>query len=232
MNTSVQSGQGSGRQRDVCKYCGKPIATKKISTTSGECFHPEHFLCSTCNKALSTDKHYLADGKYYCPTCWESHCPCCGLCGQPIVTGAKIEAMGKVWHPEHFRCSKCECLLSSSFSIVDGRPFCPEHAHGFAPTLVCTRCGKAITSGQYFNNKDNTRHWHSDCFTCASCKMPFPGGNHYEVDGEVYCQLHYHATKGSICAACGLPVVGEGLEANDAVWFVPFSLFLLRVLCA
>jgi len=222
MNGTVQSGQGIGGrpERSVCKHCGRPIAFKKIVTTNGDAFHPEHFLCCTCNKALSTDKHFLVDDKYYCPACWETRCPTCAQCGQPIVTGAKIDAMGKVWHPEHFRCAACDCLLNASFAVHDGRPFCPEHAHGFAPALMCKRCGKPIKHGQYFNNKDNTLHWHSECFVCAMCKMPFPNGTHFELDDEVFCELHYHSKKGSVCASCGLPVVGDALDANGVVWHV------------
>jgi len=221
MNSTVQSGQGIGGRsgRPICKHCNRPIATKEIRTTIGDSFHPEHFLCDSCGKALSTDAHYPNGGKYYCPKCWESQSPVCAKCGVAIVSGPKISAMGKIWHVEHFRCAACDRQLDETFAVHDGQPFCPEHAHGFGPLPTCTRCGKAINKGQYFNSSDGTKHWHAECFVCASCKMPFDSkGTHYELDGEVYCQLHYHMKKGSVCASCGLPIVGDALEANGAVW--------------
>jgi len=221
MSTTVQSGQGLKSGRGICKYCGKQIiASKEIVTTSGDVFHPEHFLCSSCHKALATNMHYPFEGEYYCPTCWESRCPTCAKCGKPIVSGPKINAIGKVWHVDHFRCTVCDCQIEGSFAVHDGKPFCPEHAQGLGETMKCTRCGQPITKGQYFNNSDGSRHWHFDCFVCAACKMPFPNGKYFEANGDVYCQLHYHTVKGSVCAACGLPVVGDALEANGAIWHV------------
>jgi len=221
MNNTVQSGQGLKAGRGICKFCGRQIiATKEIVTTLGEVFHPEHFQCATCHKVLSTNMHYPFEGQYYCPDCWETRCPRCEKCGKAIISGPKISAIGKVWHVEHFRCTLCDCQLNESFAVHDGKPFCSEHAHGFADLMTCARCGKPIKEGQYFNNSDKTKHWHADCFTCASCKMPFINGSHFEVDGDIYCPLHYHTMKGSVCAACGLPVVGDALEANNAVWHV------------
>jgi len=220
MKTVVSSGQGSGRgNRDTCKKCGRKIlAGTALVTSCGDAFHREHFQCAKCNKALSTDKHFYSLGEYYCPDCWAAQSPVCAGCGQPILEGAKITAMDKVWHEDHFRCAECNCLLQSSYAVRDGRPYCPDHAR--ATNMMCTRCKKPISQGVYFNSKDGQRHWHEACFVCASCKMPFTDRLHYEVDGEVYCQLHYHTIKGSVCAACGLPVIGDALEANGAVWHV------------
>jgi len=222
MNSTVQSGQGiQGRPaRAICKKCGRQIiATKEIVTTTGDVFHPEHFLCSGCNKALSTDMHYPFEGNYYCPACWETRCPVCAQCNKPILSGPKISAMGKVFHVEHFRCATCDCQLEESFAVRDGRPYCKEHALAVGD-LTCARCGKPIKQGQYFNNSDGTKHWHQECFVCALCKIPFASGSHYELDGEIYCQLHYHTMRGSVCAGCGLPVVGDALEAQNSVYHI------------
>ena len=221
MTNAVQSGQGSGRpQRDICKTCGRRIlAGTSLTTTAGDSFHKEHFQCNKCHKTLSTEKHYYSAGEYFCPECWTSRCDVCAKCGEPILQGAKVNALGKVWHEDHFRCAECDCLLQGSFGVRDGRPYCAAHAKA-ASGLMCARCNKPITQGLYFNNKDGTRHWHEGCFTCASCRMPFTDRSHYELNGDVYCQLHYHTMKGSVCAGCGLPVIGDALEANNAVWFV------------
>jgi len=221
MNTTVQSGQGAKRaERRVCKQCGQAILTsKEIVTTAGDVFHPEHFLCSSCHKALSTDAHYPYNGEYFCPACWESRCPfVCEKCGKAIISGQKITALGKYYHPDHFRCTECDCLLTETFAVRDGLPYCQAHAQ--ANALTCARCKKPISRGQYFNNQDGTRHWHADCFCCASCKMPFINGDHCELNGEVYCKLHYHAMKGTLCAGCGLPIVGDALQSGDSFWHI------------
>jgi len=220
MKDAVQSGQGTNRSdRNTCHFCGRRIlAGKELVTTAGHSFHREHFQCSTCHKALSTDAHYYSEGQYFCPDCWKTHCPVCAKCGEPITSGSKINAMGKVWHEDHFRCTECNCPLEGSFAVRNDKPYCPAHANAAVAGMNCVRCHKPITAGVYFNSKDGSRHWHENCFVCASCKMPFKDRSHYELDGEVYCQLHYHTKKGSICFACGLPVIGDALEVKGMVW--------------
>lgn len=222
LNSTVQAGQGTTRaSRGVCKRCGRVIvAGRELVTSTGEVYHPEHFQCGTCGRTLATSQHYALDGAYYCPACWAARCPVCAQCGEPIVAGAKIEALGRVWHEGHFRCAVCDRALGTAFAVADGRPCCPEHARGLAAPIACARCTRPITGGLCYHSQDGRQHWHADCFTCAVCRQPFPGGVHYELDGDIFCETHCHARRGSLCAACGRPVIGDAVQACDSVWFV------------
>ena len=55
--------------------------------------------------------------------------------------------------------------------------------------------------------------WHTECFVCRDCHQPFIGGSFYDHEGMPYCETHYHAKRGSLCAACGKPVVGKCVTA-------------------
>jgi len=43
--------------------------------------------------------------------------------------------------------------------------------------------------------------------------MPFGNGNFFEHDGLPYCETHFHAHRGSLCAGCHKPVTGRCITA-------------------
>ncbi|GIY18546.1 hypothetical protein CDAR_527821 [Caerostris darwini] len=60
---------------------------------------------------------------------------------------------------------------------------------------------------------------HSASFTAfivchrVDCRQPFNGGSFYEHEGQPYCELHYHAKRGSLCAGCHKPISGRCVTA-------------------
>lgn len=67
----------------------------------------------------------------------------CGACGRPIV-GQVVAALGKMYHPEHFTCAKCNTELGSlSFFEREGLAYCEDDYHRlFSPK--CNYCNQAI----------------------------------------------------------------------------------------
>lgn len=62
----------------------------------------------------------------------------CAACGQAIL-GPKLEALGRAWHPGHFRCSACNRALGARFKVGrHGEPFCTSHPE---EEVVCMGCG-------------------------------------------------------------------------------------------
>ena len=43
------------------------------------------------------------------------------------------------------------------------------------------------------------------------CGVTFPRGNYFEHEGEPHCEIHYHASRGTLCNSCQKPVTGEML---------------------
>ena len=107
----------------------------------------------------------------------------CGRCGQPI-TGEVVQAMGKMWHPEHFTCQSCrQPLGTGSFYESNGQPtcvncwrslFCPRCAHCDQP--ITDRCVTALG-----------KKWHPEHFVCAFCNNPLGGGSFKEKGDKAYC---------------------------------------------
>ena len=72
--------------------------------------------------------------------------------------------------------------------------------------LLMLSVGEDSESGRY------------NCQTCAvvylqECRMPFGSGNFFEHDGLPYCETHFHAHRGSLCAGCHKPVTGRCITA-------------------
>ena len=80
--------------------------------------------------------------------------------------------------------------------------YCKECYYGqFAPK--CGGCTKAIMDN-YISALN--MQWCPDCFVCKECQQPFDGGSFYEHEGFPYCENHYHALRGSLCAGCHKPI--------------------------
>ncbi|XP_064355580.1 transforming growth factor beta-1-induced transcript 1 protein isoform X1 [Dromaius novaehollandiae] len=106
--------------KGVCGACRKPIAGQVV-TALGCAWHPEHFVCAHCQRALGGSTFFEKDGAPYCERDYfQLFAPRCGQCAQPILD-KMVTALDKNWHPEHFCCVKC------------GRPFgeeAPRRPHG------------------------------------------------------------------------------------------------------
>lgn len=44
------------------------------------------------------------------------------------------------------------------------------------------------------------------------CRQPFQNGSFFDHEGLPYCETHYHAKRGSLCAGCSKPITGRKLE--------------------
>lgn len=137
----------------------------------------------------------------------------CGRCGQAI-TGEVVQAMGKLWHPEHFTCQSCrQPLGTGSFYESDGQPtcancwrslFCPRCAHCDQP--ITDRCVTALG-----------KKWHPEHFMCSQCLQPLTGG-FLERDGHAFCERCFYSAFSFKCAGCGQPIRGEFLNAMGQKW--------------
>jgi len=197
------------KQKGVCAACTKPIVGQVI-TALGHTWHPEHFMCSHCNQELGTMNFFERDGKPYCEQDYHHlFSPRCGYCQGPILDKC-ISALDQTWHPEHFFCSDCGRQFGDEgFHEKDGAAFCKDcYFEQFAPK--CGGCNTPITDN-YISSLN--LQWHPNCFVCKECKQPFHDGAFFEHEGFPYCETHYHALRGSLCAGCHKPISGRCITA-------------------
>lgn len=46
-------------------------------------------------------------------------------------------------------------------------------------------------------------------FILQDCRQKFQGGSFFDHEGLPYCETHYHAKRGSLCAGCHKPITGK-----------------------
>jgi len=196
-------------QKGVCAACKKPIVGQVI-TALGYTWHPEHFTCEVCNQELGTSNFFERDGKAYCEQDYHLlFSPRCGLCNGPILDKC-ISALDNTWHPECFLCSGCgKQLGEDGFHEKGDSAYCKTcYFNNFAPK--CGGCGNPITEN-YISALN--KQWHPGCFVCKECGTTFDDGAFFEHDGHPYCETHYHALRGSLCAGCHKPISGRCITA-------------------
>jgi LIM domain/Protein DA1 len=127
----------------------------------------------------------------------------CQQCGKP-VQGSYVNALGAVWHAEHFVCVACKLPIdSTSFNVHDNKPYHPAcYIERVAPR--CAHCGKPLT-GRYVQS--DGKSYHAECYRnfvvprCAYCNEPLM--EEYMVDhwGAKYCKKHQQEYPA--CEFCG-----------------------------
>ncbi|XP_065558354.1 paxillin-like isoform X3 [Artemia franciscana] len=196
-------------QKGCCSACEKPIVGQVV-TALGRTWHPEHFSCAHCQKELGTKNFFERDGQPYCePDYHHLFSPRCSYCNGPILDKC-VTAMERTWHPEHFFCSSCgQPFGDNGYHEKDGKPYCrTDYYELFAPK--CGGCNCPI-SDNYISALN--AQWHAECFVCRDCRLPFAGGSFYDHEGQPYCETHYHAKRGSLCAGCHKPITGRCITA-------------------
>ncbi|EAA12524.5 AGAP008532-PA [Anopheles gambiae str. PEST] len=208
--TADMSRQGvNTTQKGCCNACDKPIVGQVI-TALGKTWHPEHFTCNHCNQELGTRNFFERDGNPYCePDYHNLFSPRCAYCNGPILDKC-VTALEKTWHTEHFFCAQCgQQFGEDGFHERDGKPYCRnDYFDMFAPK--CNGCNRAIMEN-YISALNS--QWHPDCFVCRDCREPFHGGSFFDHEGLPYCETHYHAKRGSLCAGCSKPITGRCITA-------------------
>ncbi|XP_055031943.2 transforming growth factor beta-1-induced transcript 1 protein isoform X2 [Misgurnus anguillicaudatus] len=138
----------------------------------------------------------------------------CSACQKPVV-GQVVTALGRVWHPEHFVCSECECELGNrNFFEKDGRPYC-EQDYFTLYSPHCAQCNKPILN-KMVTALDKT--WHPECFSCVKCSRSFGDEGFHDRDGQQYCQQCFLALFASRCQGCSQPIIENYISALSSLW--------------
>uniref|UniRef100_A0A0B7ANB7 LIM zinc-binding domain-containing protein n=1 Tax=Arion vulgaris TaxID=1028688 RepID=A0A0B7ANB7_9EUPU len=197
------------KQKGVCAACQKPIAGQVIAAL-GKTWHVEHFVCAHCEEPLGTRNFYERGSLAYCETDYHHlFAPKCAYCNGSIIDKC-ITALEKMWHPEHFFCAQCgRPFGEEDFHEKNGKAYCrDDYFQMFAPK--CGGCAQPIMEN-YISALN--RQWHPACFVCWECRSTFGAGSFFDYEGLPYCETHYHARKGSLCASCERPITGRCITA-------------------
>ena len=116
----------------ACNSCEKEFGEGvKAWTAGGSVYCQECFCCSSCGMSLESEDLFSVNGRVYC----SKHNPdaeACGTCGQALVAGKLISALGQKFHAGCFVCAEAGCGQEfgngATIFLAEGKPYCEAHA--------------------------------------------------------------------------------------------------------
>ncbi|XP_055602936.1 PDZ and LIM domain protein Zasp isoform X12 [Uranotaenia lowii] len=186
MNNAVAPG---GRV-PLCGCCNQQIRGPFI-TALGRIWCPDHFIChnANCKRPLADIGFVEEKGDLYCEYCFEQFlAPMCSKCNNR-VKGDCLNAIGKQFHPECFKCTYCNKLFGNNpFFLEEGDPYCEADWNELF-TTKCFACGFPVEAGDKWVEALNN-NYHSQCFNCTSCKKNLEGQSFFAKGGRPFCKNH------------------------------------------
>ncbi|XP_043592270.1 PDZ and LIM domain protein Zasp isoform X6 [Bombus pyrosoma] len=181
---------GPGSRLPLCAYCNSYVRGPFI-TALGQIWCPDHFVCvnAQCRRPLQDIGFVEEKGQLYCEYCFERFiAPSCNRCNNKIK-GDCLNAIGKHFHPECFKCSYCGKLFGNSqFFLEEGLPYCEADWNELF-TTKCFACGFPVEAGDRWVEALNN-NYHSQCFNCTMCKKNLEGQSFYAKGGRPFCKNH------------------------------------------
>ncbi|XP_061519741.1 PDZ and LIM domain protein Zasp isoform X1 [Anopheles gambiae] len=186
MNKAV----GPGGRVPLCGCCQQQIRGPFI-TALGRIWCPDHFIChnANCKRPLADIGFVEEKGDLYCEYCFEEFlAPLCSKCNGR-VKGDCLNAIGKQFHPECFKCTYCGKQFGNSpFFLEEGDPYCEKDWNDLF-TTKCFACGFPVEAGDKWVEALNN-NYHSQCFNCTSCKKNLEGQSFFAKGGRPFCKNH------------------------------------------
>ncbi|XP_076547147.1 PDZ and LIM domain protein Zasp isoform X1 [Osmia lignaria lignaria] len=181
---------GPGSRVPLCGHCNSYVRGPFI-TALGQIWCPDHFVCvnTQCRRPLQDIGFVEEKGQLYCEYCFERFiAPSCNKCNIKIK-GDCLNAIGKHFHPECFKCSYCGKLFGNSpFFLEEGLPYCEADWNELF-TTKCFACGFPVEAGDRWVEALNN-NYHSQCFNCSMCKKNLEGQSFYAKGGRPFCKNH------------------------------------------
>ena len=201
-----------------CSECTAPMEGPVV-VALGKAFHPDCFACCVCNNVLE-GKFFSEGGKAFC----EAHAGVdsgekCEGCGQGITSKYVWGALEKKFHPECFKCYKCEKARSKYYLAPNGRVYCHEDflaVYG----QECVACKKKIEGPmRAISGLDSVKDhkWHPDCFNCHKCGEHLGSELFYHSE-ELWCRTCLENDVAKKCARCSKPITQKCIKALDQSW--------------
>lgn len=203
----------------LCSYCDNFISTMQdYSLINEDKFHSDCLQCLVCKRSLLQLQFVRVNNEFYCSDDYKKlqsellnkrnnneqdspkvltppqkdedrKCPSCKI----FPEGQIINALGKQWHFDCFRCFYCKNRIVGNFYPSVVSPNTPEQVE----IAVCTDCYKKnlsiscevcgiIIESDYLIIGDGK--YHSECLNCFRCKTIFDLHRSLNVKNKVnYC---------------------------------------------
>ncbi|OUM64489.1 hypothetical protein PIROE2DRAFT_42514 [Piromyces sp. E2] len=122
----------------------------------------------------------------------------------------------KVYHPECFRCQRCDEVLTSDNCYKKDEKFFCKKCYLFEEGYCCNEC-EEIIEGPAINI--NGKLYHQNCFVCTACGDKL-NKQYMAIDGRPYCKKDYLKYKGFMCGICGEFIENEYITIFDRKYHI------------
>ena len=188
----------------ICYFCNNQIIRRNELLQFPSFYsHRNCFKCQLegCERALNPNSFIEVFGNYYCTT----H-PHCSKCKEVIKNNDLYHNENGQFHNWCYTCDNCNTQLNDSSAFYDNQILC-FNCH---PSPKCDMCKQIICEGHI---AILNRHYHDQCFKCASCFTPFATvyeSVHLSDDGKPLCQNCINVLR---CFKCHNPIQNQIIEA-------------------
>ncbi|CBY11288.1 unnamed protein product [Oikopleura dioica] len=203
----------------ICRKCNNFVDGNVVSALNAE-------WCLECFQCDSVDLDCRAEPgtplaqynkKLFCRPCFNLEKsksegkPICQKCFN-VVEDVPLRWKGDPYHPYHFNCSGCACVMDHTGRDIGGRLYClPCHDKQGIP--ICAACRRPV-EGRCVNACG--KQWHPEHFVCSTCERPFSQSKYFlGPDNMPYCEKHYNIQFGEVCFNCNLPIKDEVISALE-----------------
>ena len=221
---------------ETCARCKQAIVHGGVEAL-GEHWHDTCLTCQSCTRVLTElakgKPIYQGpeDGMPYCSACYgRKHGDVCAACRFPINPGeVPVEALGKVFHKQHFCCVKCHKGLYDEnnnpleFFPHENYPFCRDCYLDWV-CMRCLGCGSPIRPEDDVltlqDGKGNNSVYHRSCHRCFITDKVFEETDTiYLNDGVPYSEVAYKEVFAEfMCSGCGDGILGPRQVALEKSW--------------
>ena len=172
-----------------CDKCLKTILNEKFTSFKGKSYHSDCFRCHYCNETIMENKFATKNENIYCIQCFEQNiAPKCVQCLQIISTGTVTNYDNNQYHPECFRCIKCDKIMAENkFHTHNHKPCCNQ-CYNEHFVLRCSKCSEPILDRYTQVQK---KSFHIQCFNCSKCHRVIESG-----------EKHFNGEFGVLCSSC------------------------------
>ena len=119
---------GFGGNIGTCAGCRLPLTPLDCVHALDQDWHEACFVCGVCGQPFGDAPFVNRGGKPFHKACHAgAFASVCHGCGQPIE-GKFVTVDGRKYHKGCFLCATCSSTLEGGFLMVEGLPYCGEHA--------------------------------------------------------------------------------------------------------
>jgi hypothetical protein len=112
----------------TCAYCNAIMYQEDCIIAANKGWHRRCLKCTTCQRPFNDMQYFVFKGDPFCKYHYHKVSQtCCAACKCPIEGSCIVSHRGDKYHPKHWTCAECKCVLEQDYFMHQGKPYCETH---------------------------------------------------------------------------------------------------------